>query len=333
MRKLIRINIAVLIMAALFVGIAYLLPQTVHVERTAVIEALPKTVYSQIIDLKSWNKWSVWYQMDPEMEITYSNYGVGVGAGYTWDSENKKVGTGSVKITDAVAFRSITVSLNFMKDSNATSTFLLSEVDGSIQITWFFKYNTGKNPIARWMGVFMDNFVGPDFEKGLQNLNALCKGLETNKAYIVLLDDVEEFAFASIREKVQYIDISLKMEEMYEKIGNYLAQKEIEMAGMPYSLYHLMDEDGIDLECGIPTTSLLDGNDEIETGTFRKTRCAILDFYGDYQNLSDGHSAVQKWIENHGFTLAAPPIEIYESDPGTEPNSEKWLTRICYPVE
>ena len=35
--------------------------------------------------------------------------------------------------------------------------------------------NMGRNPVYRWMALFMDRMVGPDFEAGLANLKALAE--------------------------------------------------------------------------------------------------------------------------------------------------------------
>ena len=91
MSRLVRIIMWVLFIAALFIAIAYFLPQKIYVERESLIEASSKTVYSQIIDLHSWNKWSKWNQMDPDMKIDYSNNGVEIGAGYSWGKQKQKM--------------------------------------------------------------------------------------------------------------------------------------------------------------------------------------------------------------------------------------------------
>jgi effector-binding domain-containing protein len=323
----------VLFIIALFIAIAYFLPQKIYVERESAIEASPMTVYSQIIDLHSWNKWSRWNQIDPNMEINYINKGVGVGAGYSWESENKNVGKGTIEIVEAVKFDSVVVKMNFMEQGAARSSFLFEESGNSTMLKWTLSYDVGYNPFARWMGLMMDNYIGKDFEAGLINLNALSRMLEKEKEYLVLIDELERFHFVSIREKVPFIEVSLKMGEMYGEIGTYINNMGAEKNGKPYAMYHLMNEQDIDLECGIPTKVLVKGDGDFLAGTFPETKCATVDFYGDYRGLEEGHMAVQQWIEKRGFALVGAPMEIYLTDPGSDPNPENWLTRIYYPVD
>lgn len=333
MKRLKRVLVWIVVIAFVFIAIAFLLPKNVFVVRSKTIEASPKTVFNQIVDLHQWNKWSTWNRIDPDMKIEYFNNGVGLNAGYQWESENKQVGNGSLKIIEVAKYDSIVVNLNFMQKGVARSVFYLKETNNGTLVKWTLQNDLGNNPFSRWMGLLMDKFVGTDFEEGLMNLNALCRDLEDEKSYIVELIELNEFTFASVRMKVAFNEISLMMGEMYGQIGAFLESNDIEMAGMPYAIYHLMDGQEIDLECGIPITKIVEGNETIKTGVYTTKLCATVDYFGDYYQLELGHNAVQEWMGRHGFNLVGAPMEIYVSDPGLEPNPENWLTQIYYPID
>jgi hypothetical protein len=78
-------------------------------------------------------------------------------------------------ITDSRPPASVTIRLEFLKPWSATSTtrFELAPSGSGTQVTWAM---TGRNDfVAKAMTVFidMDSMVGPDFEKGLANLDAV----------------------------------------------------------------------------------------------------------------------------------------------------------------
>ena len=118
---LVFIGLIVLLSAA-----SFLLPEKVHVERTAKIDAPVRTVFSQVNDLYCWDKWATWNQIDPEMKTEYVNGGVGQGAGFHWDSKNQQVGNGKMYITRSLPYDSIVVSMDFMEGSLATGYFLFN---------------------------------------------------------------------------------------------------------------------------------------------------------------------------------------------------------------
>mgnify|MGYP006197501997 CR=1 FL=1 len=47
---------------------------------------------------------------------------------------------------------------------------LLTPEGGGTKVTWTMNGNMGSNPLFRWMALFGDKMVGPDFEAGLANL-------------------------------------------------------------------------------------------------------------------------------------------------------------------
>jgi effector-binding domain-containing protein len=322
----------VLFLFALLISGAYFLPKIIMVERNTTINAPSNVVFAQINDLHNWEKWSVWSQLDPNMKLEYINNGVGQGAGYKWESNNTQLGSGQLQITESVPYDSIVTIISFSEESDARSVFHFEENDSTTYLTWRLTYDLGYNPFARWMGQMMKNYIGRDFEKGLQNLNVVCDVQMQENSLIVELVELEGFQYAGIRKTVPFLEIGLVMGEMYDEISRFIESSGTEMAGMPFVVYHEMKGGEIDLECGIPVSKIVKGNNSITTSVFPSNQCAAVDYYGDYQQLEDAHTTLQAWIDEHDFKLAGPPFEFYITGPRTEQNPDNWLTKIYYPV-
>lgn len=150
---------------------------TYTVQRSATLKASPAEVYAQIIDFHNWEAWSPWDDMDPEMSKTYSGAASGVGSRYAWTG-NRKVGQGSMEITDATEATDVRIALEFLKPFKASNTtvFTLEQAGEGTTVTWAM---TGKNTLmTRIMGIFksMDSMVGSDFERGLERLRTVVEG-------------------------------------------------------------------------------------------------------------------------------------------------------------
>ena len=52
------------------------------------------------------------------------------------------------------------------------------------------------------------------------------------------------------------------------------------------------------------------------------------DYYGPYDGLGAAHEALRAWVIDRGHQPEWGGWEIYETDPGSEPDSSKWLTRV-----
>ena len=146
---------------------------TYSVERFATIKAPAASIYAQIVDFHRWTAWSPWEGLDPDLERTYSGPARGPGATYVW-SGNRKAGEGRMEIAKAVEPSRVEVALNFVKPfkSSGTTTFDLKPDEEATRVTWTM---TGpKTLMTRVMGLYksMDKMIGPDFEKGLDQLKS-----------------------------------------------------------------------------------------------------------------------------------------------------------------
>lgn len=146
--------------------------ETYTVERRAVIPAPPEAVHAALVDFHEWEHWSPWQDVDPEMEQTYAGPDAGVGAVMAWTG-NRKAGAGRMEIT-GVDPSSVTIDLQFLKPFKAhnTTTFTLAPDGDGTEVTWTMV--GPKTFMTKVMGIFtsMDKMVGPDFEKGLERLEA-----------------------------------------------------------------------------------------------------------------------------------------------------------------
>ena len=51
--------------------------------------------------------------------------------------------------------------------------FKLVETSGKTKVSWYIDIDFGMFLPARWVGLFFDKMLGPDYEKGLLNLKNL----------------------------------------------------------------------------------------------------------------------------------------------------------------
>jgi uncharacterized protein YndB with AHSA1/START domain len=147
-------------------------PDSVHVQRSANMNAPPAAVYNIVSDFHHWAEWSPWDKMDPNMKKTFEG-GPGMGAKYSWVG-NEKVGEGRMTIIEAQFPEKVGITLEFLKPYPMTSkvTLTMKSAPTGTQVTWAM--DAPQNFMAKAFGLFMnmDDMVGKDFEQGLANLNA-----------------------------------------------------------------------------------------------------------------------------------------------------------------
>lgn len=163
-----------------FVVLGFLLPDKVHVSRATVINAPAEEVFALIGDFHQWDAWSPWAKMDPnaKFEIT----GAGLGQRMAWKSDNREVGSGAQEIIELTAPSKMKTALNFGDMGRAHASFTLeAQSDTATRVTWALDTNMRegvpvlRQPMATFMGFFMDQFMDKPYTQGLANLKSLAE--------------------------------------------------------------------------------------------------------------------------------------------------------------
>ncbi|MGC1208673.1 MAG: SRPBCC family protein [Ornithinimicrobium sp.] len=141
------------------------------VERSVRIDAHAEQIYPHVVDLRRWTAWSPWEAMDPNMRHTYSAPDSGVGQSMAWTG-NRKVGQGSMTITDTKPDERVALTLSFLKPFKATNTvdIVLTPMGGATQVQWIMRGRQNLLMQAVDKVTSMDEMLGKDFERGLANL-------------------------------------------------------------------------------------------------------------------------------------------------------------------
>ncbi len=159
---------------AILVVIGLFLPASVQVERSVSIDAPAEVVYAVVSDLRRFNDWSPWYELDPEASYTISEPASGVGATFAWESEDPSVGSGSQQIIALQENRLVRVSLDFGAQGVAVASYEMQALgEQSTRITWSMETDFGYDLVGRYVGLMIDDWVGRDYEKGLARLKTL----------------------------------------------------------------------------------------------------------------------------------------------------------------
>lgn len=176
MKKLLKwLLIALGVVALVVFGGGMLMPSQVSVSRDVVISAPPEKIFPHVANLKAFNAWSPWADLDPDMKVEFSGAEDGVGQVMTWDSE-KDMGSGSMKVVESVASEKLVTALDFGQMGAATARFDLAPEAGGTKVTWSMASELGNNPIARWFGPMIKSDVIEQYDKGLARLRVVAEG-------------------------------------------------------------------------------------------------------------------------------------------------------------
>lgn len=332
----------VVILVALLLIISFFLPSKAHVERTVQMNGVkPASVFAQLNDLKSYDKWMPWNKKDSGMKKNWGDKTSGTGASYSWES--KVVGNGSLTITESVPDKLVRTDLNFMENGTGKGGWELTEKDGGTNVKWFMDSEAGggflNKAISRYVFLFMDKMVGPDFEEGLASLQ---KAAESTPALPNMPDPKMEIAEAnSPGRNLLYIktsaekfsDISEHLEVAYSEIGTFIKSLGLKTTGAPMAFYSGSNYP-MKIEAAVPVDKLPPATQgSINARELLESKAVVVHFWGPYQLLPKAYDKIKEWMKANNKEANGAPYEVYIGDAGTEKDPYKVQTDIYQPIK
>ena len=130
------------------------------------------------------------------------------------------------------------------------------------------------------------------------------------------------------------------MEELTQVIPRRIAETHDWVAGhggpvgAPMALVTPADEEGlVDLDVGWPVATRLDPPTPLVAVTYDPTRAVVHRHVGPYERLHETYAVLEQAIAAAGLKPTGPARETYETNPEEEPDPQKWVTEIIWPIE
>jgi effector-binding domain-containing protein len=330
MKALKVIGIILLILVAAVVVLGLVAPKDYRVERSIQINAPKELVFNHVKYWKNWQEWSPWAEMDSSMKVSVVGLDGQPGSVYKW--AGPKVGEGEMSNTGIKANEQIEYHLRFLKPWESESEGYLKVADAGQGSTasWGFY---GENPFpwnALMVFMSMDKMVGKDFDRGL----ALLKDLSEKDFAKVLEYEIKEVDFpaqtyAAVQKEISFNQMTNFFMENMPKVWTAVTNTGGKPLGAPCGIYYSWDEQNMktDVAAAIPVKKPVA---DLKAIKLPAAKAYVIDYYGPYEASMYAHYAFDYYFREHGLKMAMPVVEQYVTDPGSEPDSAKWLTRIYY---
>jgi effector-binding domain-containing protein len=311
----------------------------VHVERSAVVQAPPATVFAQIDGYRTFNKWSPWYAIDPNAKYSIEGPETGVGAKMSWTGDPKTVGSGSQEIVESVPYERVKTRLDFGGEGTAEAIFTLTPESGGTKVVWGLDTDMGASPIGRYFGLMMDSMVGKDYDKGLERLKTLAEGLP--KIDFAGLDirvvdakpqTVAYFAATSTQNNE---DIAKAIGGAYQEVGKFMAARKLKQASAVLTINNKWDPSGYDFDAAIPVDhapeEAIPATSKVQVKQTYGGKALRAIHKGAYKGMNVSYEKLQAYMAAYGYEPAGAPWDEYVSDPGRTAEADL-VTNIYMPI-
>lgn len=310
------------------------------IQDSKVIKAPPEVVFNKVNDYKSWEKWGPWKKEDPSMTFTYAERTSGEGASYSWDGKM----SGSMTTTKVIPNKEIEQDLTLNTpagERNPKVYWNFEEVEGGTKVTWGMK---GEHTLIDKAYYSLSGF---DFDTSMHQMNE--EGLEgiaeevaeDMKQYSINVDGVTQYGggYYMYTTSVSKISgIGEKMAPMMGQVADFITKNNLNMAGMPFTIYNEVDNDNgtVIFSTCVPVKEqvITPEGSPVVCGFMEPVKAVKISLKGNYEHLPEAYTAGRQYIDKNGHQIdpERKMFEVYVTDPGEVPNPAKWLTEVYIPI-
>ncbi|MFT5725043.1 MAG: effector-binding domain-containing protein [Bacteroidia bacterium] len=326
--------LGILLLVVVVIGLiaSLILPKEINVHAEDSIDAPISIVWDNISSFEKADNWSPWYDVDENMKVSFDGESGAVGSKMMW-SGNKEVGSGTMTLTTSDVENHVIENHIKHEWGEGDAKMQLSEEEGKTKIVYTYVEKQGMpwNIMGALMGA--GDMMTEIFVKELGSLKDVAE--KEAKTPVEVVYTVEEIQ----REAVQYLGKKevVKMADMKtyfeENMGVYAEQAGENMIGTPSALYWSRDDETkqSEMTAAMPVnmTEAPEGYELYEQpeGTY-----LVIDYFGSYEGLEGPHKTMGAYLDSHNLQMVGAVMEEYITDPMSEEDPSKWLTKIVYPI-
>jgi effector-binding domain-containing protein len=332
MKALRIVGIILLVLIVLFFVIALFLPAKLHIEESMVMKKPANLIFKQVNNFKNWEAWSPWLESDPAMEISYSGQDLGIGASCSWKSDLH--GNGTMTIIDSKPYELISCELKSPEGDVFYRNIYFQETDEGTKVTWKEDIPELAYPIERYFGLLMPGMMKKFFVGGLERLDEITGKMKD--PITVHIATIPETKVITVLDSCYWQDFETKMAGAYGELMTFLGRRRnVQMAGAPYTMYFKWDEEKqfAVFEAGIPVDREIRSSRRVSYKVIPETKAIMSTHYGSYELLGEAYMALEEYIMEFGLEEECCPMEVYITDPETEPDTSQWQTDIYFPIK
>jgi effector-binding domain-containing protein len=147
-----------------------------------------------------------------------------------------------------------------------------------------------------------------------------------------------EQPYVAIRQRVT-VPFGDAVERAFSELDRWTSARQLETAGAAFIKYNLVAMPHLEVEFGVPTKARVAGDEHVMSGVLPAGKYASIRYQGHYSKLVEVNGVLIGWAEHQKLRLdmSATPagdafgcrLEIYETDPATEPDPNQWLTIVA----
>lgn len=337
MKTFLRILGLVALLIIVFAIYAATRPGSYDVKRTKVMDVPTPVVFDVVNEYRTWEEWGPWKDVDPSIQPTYQEQTSGVGAGYSWTSDQD--GPGKMETLALTPNESIEQKIYFDRRGSADVYWKFQAQENATEVTWGMKGELSfmEKVFFTLMGG-AEKLFGNMLSSGLDKLDVFAK--DELVKHEISDEGVVDYGggyFIHLTSETDFDAAAPKMQELFGQLTAYVQENNVPISGVPFTLYHKYDEANKITEFSVcyPVAERLNTEGDVGVAFMESGRYFKTSLKGDYKFLEEAWQKAFELAEKDGIAISdkGKPFEVYTKGMPQIVNPTQFVTDIYLPVE
>jgi hypothetical protein len=256
------------------------------------------------------DNWAKWWPSDKVFQLDGSSYSI-----------SKKMISG--------------FELMISKDADSVASRLLVigiTVDTTV-LTWSCELETGNNPFKRLAGYKKAVAIKKNINLLLDSLQSFLSDQKNIYGIVAKQVKVTDSVLISTRKSFDHYPDEFETDILIQKLRAYIKAGNAKETNYPMLNVRQVDENKFEAMVAIATDkSLPDDNDFATKMVVKNGNLMVAEITGGHARIRQAFIEFDKLIEDYNKTPPAIPYQLIITDRTKEPDTNKWVTKLCYPI-
>jgi len=301
----------------LFLAIAstyIFIPSTIRISKYVTIQANNNALYRKLVNPKTWDEW--WPEKQKETDTA---------KGYAFQGMRYYPGEPKV-ISLPVLIKSVNLS------GSSEIIFIPLGID-STTLQYDGSIHASNNPIKRIAVYFKSKELDKQFSTILTSINNIYSSTGNLYNYDIQKKRVVDSALIFTSIEINGIPDINSIYSLIDKLRDYIRKNAAKETGSPMLNIFKKDSSSYLVKVAIPVDKKLPSSGDISyRWMLGGGNILITEVKGGQTEINKAYKQISNYISDYHRIAPAIPFESLVTDRRKEPDSNKWVTRIYYPV-
>lgn len=229
-------------------------------------------------------------------------------------------------------YKSVDISIGKEKRSLHSKLLIIAMAVDSTSLQWKSELTTGSNPVARLTAYLEAKRIKKNMDEILGNLKDFLSKTDNIYGIHIERNRLRDTLYVSSKQTLPKNPTVKEIYHLIDKIKTYIKQNGTEPSGSPIYNATRMDEGRYQLMAAVPVNRQLKETNDFSMKYMVKGSFMITEVAGGDSTINKAAKNMQQYFQDYRKTSMAMNFTMLVTDRILQPDSSKWVTKLCMPV-